>query len=148
MSTDVPFQPRPAEYKTSMDGLGGLVRVPLVGGLHAGRELFIDEPEVPTEIFTTPRREPFEWWPATLRDEMAATSLGSDPSAPPIRYVLRVSDGTREPRFVAETDPDWRWPSSDADGEPGPRRWLLVATRRAFASWPKSRTKSPATPGC
>ena len=31
-----------------MDGLGGLVRVPLKGGLHEGRELSIDEPEVPS----------------------------------------------------------------------------------------------------
>jgi hypothetical protein len=105
MSADTPFQPRPAEYKRTMDGLGGLVRVPLEGGLHAGRELFIDEPEVPTAIFTTPRREPFEWWPARLRDEMAATALGSDPGAPPIRYVLRITDETGEPRYVAESDP-------------------------------------------
>jgi len=102
MSTDIPFQPRPADYKLTMDGLGGLVRVPLEGGLHDGRELFIDEPDVPTEIFTTPRREPFEWWPARLREVMAATALGGDPDAPPIRYVLRVADSSREPRFVAE----------------------------------------------
>jgi len=105
MSADTPFQPRPAEYKTTMDGLGGLVRVPLEGGLHAGRELFIDEPEIPTEIFTTPRREPFEWWPARLRDEMAATALGSDPNAPPIRYVLHIADETGEPRYIAESEP-------------------------------------------
>jgi hypothetical protein len=104
MSPDIPFQPRPATFKTAMDGLGGLVRVPLEGGLHAGRELFIDEPDVPTEIFATPRPEPFEWWPARLQDEMATTSLGSDPSSPPIRYVLRVSDETLEPRYVAESD--------------------------------------------
>ena len=102
---DERFQPRPAEYKSTMDGLGGLVRLPLEGGLHAGRELFIDEPDVPTEIFTTPRSEPFEWWPASLRDEMAATELGGDPNAPPIRYVLNVNDETREPRFVADTGP-------------------------------------------
>ena len=104
MSEDLPFQPRPAEYKTTMDGLGGLVRVPLEGGLHAGRELYIDEPEVPTEIFTTPRREPFEWWPARLREAMAATAVGGDPHAPPIRYVLHIADDTGEPRFVAEPD--------------------------------------------
>jgi hypothetical protein len=105
MTTDLPFQPRPAEYKRSMDGLGGLVRVPLVGGLHAGRELYIDEPEVPEVIFTTPDREPFQWWPATLRDEMAATSLGSDPDRPPIRYALRITEDTREPSFVPESEP-------------------------------------------
>ncbi|HET9457254.1 MAG TPA: hypothetical protein VFO78_07925 [Candidatus Limnocylindrales bacterium] len=100
MTSDIPFQPRPADYKTVMDGLGGLVRLPLEDGPHAGRELFIDEPDVPDEIYTTPRREPFEWWPARLRDEMAATSIGGDPASPPIRYVLRVNDDTREPRYV------------------------------------------------
>ena len=102
MSTDLPFQPRPADFKTSMDGTGGLVRVTLTGGLHEGRELFIDEPDVPTEIYTTPRREPFEWWPARLREAMARTALGGDPDAPPTRYVLRLAEDTREPRFVAE----------------------------------------------
>ena len=87
-----------------MDGVGGLVRVPLVGGLHEGRELFIDEPDVPTEIFTTPRAEPFEWWPATLEDAMSRTRIGGDPEAPPGRYVLEVDDETREPRFVAQSD--------------------------------------------
>lgn len=105
MNADIPFQPRPSDYKTTMDGLGGLVRVPLEGGLHAGRELFIDEPDVPSEIFTTPRREPFEWWPARLQDEMARTSLGNHPASPPIRYVLRVDGHTQEPRFVAEAKP-------------------------------------------
>jgi len=104
MSTDIPFQPRPAAFKMTMDGLGGLVRVPLQGGLHDGRELFIDEPEVPAEIFTTPRLEPFEWWPTTLRDAMAETAVGGDLDAPPIRYVLRVADDTREPTFVAEPE--------------------------------------------
>jgi hypothetical protein len=99
-----PFQPRPAAYKASMDGLGGVVRVPLEGGLHDGRELFIDEPDVPPEIYTTPLREPFEWWPARLRETMAATALGGDPAARPGRYVLRIDEETREPRFVAETD--------------------------------------------
>lgn len=103
---DERFQPRPAQFKTTMDGLGGLVRLPLEGGLHAGRELYIDEPDVPAEIFTTPRREPFEWWPASLRDEMAATALGGDPNSPPIRYVLDVNEATREPRFVAEAGTD------------------------------------------
>jgi hypothetical protein len=101
---DERFQPRPAQFKTTMDGLGGLVRLPLEGGLHAGRELYIDEPDVPTEIFTTPRPEPFEWWPARMRDAMAATALGSDPAAAPIRYVLRVDGDTRVPHFVAEPE--------------------------------------------
>jgi hypothetical protein len=99
---DERFRARPADYKTTMDGLGGLVRVPLEGGLHEGRELFIDEPEVPPEIFTTPRAEPFEWWPARLSEAMSATALGGDPASPPIRYVLRVNEETREPRYVVE----------------------------------------------
>jgi hypothetical protein len=101
MSADPPFQPRPAAYKTTMDGLGGLVRVPLEGGLHHGRELFIDEPDVPPEIFATPRAEPFEWWPDRLRDVMANTALGGDSGSPPVRYLLTVDEQTREPRFVA-----------------------------------------------
>jgi hypothetical protein len=104
MNQEKPFQPRPAEFKTTMDGLGGLVRVPLDGGLHDGRELYIDEPEVPSEIFVTPRREPFEWWPPRLKETMAATPVGGDPNAPPTRYVLRVDDETREPRFVVEPE--------------------------------------------
>jgi hypothetical protein len=87
-----------------MDGLNGLVRIPLEGGLHGGRELFIDEPDVPAEIYATPRLEPFEWWPARLRDAMAGTSIGGDPESPPIRYVLRVSEETGKPRYVAEPE--------------------------------------------
>jgi hypothetical protein len=64
----------------------------------------MDEPDVPDEIFATPRQEPFEWWPARLREAMAGTAVGGDPKAPPIRYVLRVDDATREPRFVAEPE--------------------------------------------
>ena len=97
-----PFQHRPADFKTEMDGLGGLVRIPLEGGLHEGRELYIDEREVPPEIWATPNREPFEWWPERLKDAMARTALGSDPEAPPIHYVLEVSEDTREPRYVAQ----------------------------------------------
>lgn len=102
MSDDVVFQPRPADYKTTMDGLGGLVRVPLEGGLHHGRELYIDEPDVPPEIFATPRAEPFEWWPERLRDVMAATALGGDPGSPPLRYVLSVDEESREPRYLLD----------------------------------------------
>ena len=101
MDDSRPFQPRPADYKSVMDGQGGLVRIPLVGGLHEGRELFIDEPDVPSEIFASPRPEPFEWWPARLNDVMAQTALGNDPLVPPIRYLLRLDDDTREPTFVA-----------------------------------------------
>ena len=99
-----PFQPQPAEYKTVLDGLGGLVRIKLVGGLHEGRELYMDETEVPDEIWTTPRREPFEWWPARLREVMAESALGSEPTAPPGHYILEVDEASREPRFVAEDE--------------------------------------------
>lgn len=103
MSDEGRFQPRPANFKTTMDGLGGLVRIPLVGGLHAGRELYIDEPDVPSEILTTPQQEPFEWWPTRLEEEMAKTALGGDPASPPVRYVLKVDDETREPRYEPES---------------------------------------------
>jgi hypothetical protein len=102
MSDEGRFQPRPAEYKTALDGQGGLVRVPLEGGLHDGRELYMDEREVPEEIFTTPNREPFEWWPERLRAAMSHTALGGDPANPPVRYILRVDGETREARFVAD----------------------------------------------
>jgi hypothetical protein len=103
MTQDPPYS-RPAEFKTSLDGQGGLVRVPLEGGLHHGRELFIDEMELPGEIYTTPQASPFEWWPARLHEAMAATALRADPAAPPTRYVLEVPEGTREPRFIAQPD--------------------------------------------
>jgi hypothetical protein len=106
MNDERPFQHRPADFKTAMDGSGGLVRLPLEGGIHGGRELFMDEPDIPTEIFATPRREPFEWWTAALTDAMAKTSLGSDPAAPPVRYVLEIDDETREPRYVATQAPE------------------------------------------
>ena len=106
MNDERPFQSRPADFKTTMDGLAGLVRIPLSGGLHAGRELYIDEPDVPSEIFATGRAEPFEWWPARVHDAMARTPVGSDRAAPPIRYVLRVDQATREPRYVAEAMSD------------------------------------------
>lgn len=104
MNDERPFQPRPAAFKTTMDGLGGLVRIPLVGGLHAGRELYIDEPDVPSEILTTPRQEPFEWWPTRLEEQMAGTALGADPAAPPIRYILEIDERTLQPRLVAASE--------------------------------------------
>ena len=101
-----PFQHRPADFKTQMDGLGGLVQIRLEGGLHAGRELYIDEREVPPEIWTTPEPEPFEWWPERLNEAMSGTALGSDPASPPLHYVLEVHDETREPRYVVKGAPD------------------------------------------
>jgi hypothetical protein len=102
MSDNISFQHRPAEFKTSLDGDGGLVRVQLVGAPHDGRELYIDEMELPTEIFATSGDHPFEWWPASLQEAMAGTATGGDAAAPPVRYVLKVDDNTREPLFVAE----------------------------------------------
>lgn len=96
--------PRPADYKTVMDGLGGLVRIQLVGGLHAGRELFIDEPEVPVEIWTTPHKEPFQWWPERLREVMAVTELGSDPAASPQHYVLSIDAESQEPSYTLTSE--------------------------------------------
>jgi hypothetical protein len=103
MSDEGRFQQRPAEFKGVIDDLGGLVRIPLEGGIHQGRELYIDEREIPDEIFTTPAAEPFEWWPARLSEAMSSTALAGDPARPPVRYVLRVDEATREPRFVAQS---------------------------------------------
>ena len=36
-------------------------------------------------------------------DVMAATAIGSDPTAPPVRYVLRIPDDTGEPLYVSAT---------------------------------------------
>jgi hypothetical protein len=96
--------PRPAEFKTQVDGRGGLVRVVLVGEPHDGRELYIDEQDLPAEIYTTADPSAFEWWPASLKDAMARTPMAGDPAAPPVRYVLRIPDDTREPLFVSDTE--------------------------------------------
>jgi hypothetical protein len=105
MSEDISLSAsRPAKYKTQVDGRGGLVRVTLVGEPHDGRELFIDEQDLPAEIYVSPRSDAFEWWPARLKDAMDRTSLASDPAAPPVRYVLRIPDDTREPLFIADAE--------------------------------------------
>lgn len=96
--------PRPAEFKTRVDGRGGLVRVRLVGEPHDGRELYIDEQDLPPEIYTTPQLDAFEWWPVRLKGVMDQTALAGDPEAPPVRYVLRIPDDTREPVFIADAD--------------------------------------------
>jgi hypothetical protein len=96
--------PRPAEFKTQLDGRGGLVRVRLVGEPHDGRELFIDELDLPAEIYTSARPDGFEWWPARLKGVMDGKRVAQDPAGPPVRYVLRVPDDTREPLFVADTE--------------------------------------------
>ena len=98
-----PDWPRPARFKTKMDGRGGLVRVTLIGEPHDGRELFIDEKELPVEIYTAAQKFEFQWWRPEVKASMDATELGGDPDAPPIRYVLRVPDDTREPVFVSDT---------------------------------------------
>jgi hypothetical protein len=100
--SDERFQHRPAAFKTRLDDQGGLVRVPLTGGPHEGRELYIDEMELPPSIYATRDRAAFEWWPESLQAAMAGTALAGDPAAPPIHYLLVVDDATREPRFVAQ----------------------------------------------
>ena len=102
MTDEVPNWPRPADYKTQADGSGGLVRAVLVGPPHDGRELFMDELELPEELYTTPDPAAFEWWPATLKDVMDRLPIGNDPSAPPVRHVLRIPDDTLEPQYVSE----------------------------------------------
>jgi hypothetical protein len=99
-----PFAPRPAEFKTQTDGTGGLIRVTLVGEPHDGRELYIDEHDLPPEIWTTPAGRGFEWWPPTAHGAMQQTALGSDPDAPPAHYVLRVPEDTREPLYVSDVE--------------------------------------------
>lgn len=102
MNDDARYSPRPADYKSTMDGLGGLVRIPLEGGPHEGEELFIDEPDVQTEIYASPNGQAFSWWPADRHEIMAQTALGGDLANPPVRYVLRVDDATQEPRYVPD----------------------------------------------
>ncbi len=96
--------PKPAEFKTQVDGRGGLVRVRLVGEPHDGRELYIDELDLPAEIYTPGAPHPFEWWTADLRETMERTPPDRDAGAPPVRYVLRIPDDTREPLFVADAE--------------------------------------------
>ena len=80
------------------------MRVTLVGAPHDGHELFIDEKDLPSEIYTTPRPDAFEWWPERLKGVMDGTALGTDAEAPPVRYVLRIPDDTREPLFVSDAE--------------------------------------------
>ncbi len=104
MSTDPTPVPTPSEFKTQVDGRGGLVRVRLVGEPHDGHLLYIDELELPPEIYTSPHPEAFEWWSADLKDVMERNSVGGDQDAPPVRYILRIPDDTREPLLVSDTE--------------------------------------------
>jgi hypothetical protein len=104
MSAADPQLPRPAEYKTQADGRGGLIRVTLVGEPHDGHELFIDELDLPAEIYVSSRPGEFEWWPARLKDVMDRTALGGAADAPPVHYVLRIPDDTREPLYVSDVE--------------------------------------------
>ena len=79
---DEPFIPRPAEFKTRVDGRGGLIRVTLVGEPHDGHELYIDELDLPAELWTSGAGRPFEWWPPAVQPTMAATATGQDPAGP------------------------------------------------------------------
>ena len=99
-----PFAPRPAEFKTRTDGRGGLIRVTLVGEPHDGRELYIDELDLPPEIWTTPAGSGFEWWPPSAHSAMQRTTVGSDPDTPPVHYVLRVPEDTRKPLYVSDAE--------------------------------------------
>lgn len=103
MSAEQPL-PKPAEFKTQVDGRGGLVRVRLVGEPHDGHELYIDEKDLPEAIWTTSGGAPFEWWSAAAHHLMADLPIANDPGAPPVRYVLRVPDDTREPQYVSDTE--------------------------------------------
>jgi hypothetical protein len=100
MSTEPP--PRPPDFKTRADGRGGLVRVRMVGEPHDGRELYIDELDLPAEIWTTPAGMRFEWWGPDIKAEMERTSVGSDPAAPAVHYALRIPPDTHEPLFVSD----------------------------------------------
>jgi len=95
---------QPAEFKTSVDGQGGLVRVRLAGGPHGGRALYMDELDLPRVIFTTGAGRRFEWWTERNETFYASLPVGSDPAAPPARYELRVAEETREPVFEAVTE--------------------------------------------
>jgi hypothetical protein len=95
---------QPGEFKTACDGQGGLVRVRLTGGPHAGRSLYIDEHDLPPAIYTTGAGRRFEWWPERNQAYYATLPLGRDPDAPPVRHELRVPDDTHEPVFEAVTE--------------------------------------------
>jgi len=103
MTDETPL-PRPAEFKTQADGRGGLIKVTLVGEPHDGYALYIDELDLPPEIWTTPAGMPFGWWPPSVKDVMDQTAVGSDPTAPPVHYRLRIPDDTREPLYVSDTE--------------------------------------------
>jgi hypothetical protein len=99
-----PSLPRPAEFKTKADGRGGLIKVTLVGDPHDGRVLYIDELDLPPEIWTTPEGMSFEWWPPGVKDVMDRTAVGLNPTAPPVHYTLRIPEDTREPLYVSDTE--------------------------------------------
>jgi len=104
MSADLPRWSRPAEFKTQVDGKAGLVRIVLVGAPHDGHELFMDEMDLPDEIYASGRADAFEWWPTAVQEHMARTPTGGDPQAPAVRYVLEIPSDTLEPRLVAKPD--------------------------------------------
>jgi hypothetical protein len=91
------FEPMPAEFKTACDGRAGLVKVTFVGPPHAGRALYIDEPDLPSVIYTTGTSDRFEWWTEPVHEAMAKVPAGADH----VRHELRVAEDTREPTFVS-----------------------------------------------
>jgi hypothetical protein len=102
MSND-PIYPQPADFKTRSDGRGGLIKVTLVGEPHDGRALYIDELDLPPEIWTTPAGMAFEWWPSGVKDVMDRTAVGSNPTALPVHYTLRIPEDTGEPIYISDT---------------------------------------------
>ena len=100
MSDD--FRPVPAQFKIRSDGRGGLIKVTLVGEPHGGRALYMDELELPAEIYATGADRRFEWWPATLKGLMDETAVGSDPASPPVHYTLLIPEDTGEPLYVPD----------------------------------------------
>ncbi len=97
-----PDESRPADWKTALDGQGGLVQVRLVGPPHDGRSLFMDEHDLPSVIYTTGTPDRFEWWTERAQEAMVHLPAGSDPAAPPVRHVLRVAEESRVPTFESE----------------------------------------------
>lgn len=96
--------PRPAEFKTRVEGRGGLIKVVLVGEPHDGRALYIDELDLPPEIWTTPAGMGFQWWPPAVKDQMDRTPVGSSQTNPPVHYRLRIPEDTGEPLYVSDLE--------------------------------------------
>ena len=104
MSRDVrdPVLPATPRIQDAADGRGGLVRVTLVGEPHDGRELYIDELDLPAEIWTTPPGCASSGGAPESRRTWSGRRWGQTPAAPPIHYALRIPPDTQEPLFVSD----------------------------------------------